>query len=93
MEGDGFGGFFGLSLRSEDAECIIFFLGETLLLNPLFDCALFPSTFLFTGVLVKNVLQVADEDKSLPITSNFFLIFSTLLLDSGGDTYDIVTCM
>ena len=93
MEGDEFGGFFGLSMGSEDAECKIFFLGEILLLNPLLGCALFPSTFLFTEVLVKYVLLVADEGKSLSIISNFFLIFLTLLLDSGGDTYDIITCM
>lgn len=92
MGGDRFEGFFGLSMGSEGAECKIFFLGETLLLSPLWGCALFPSTFLITEVLVKYVLLVADEDKSLLIISNFFLIFSTLLLDSGGDTYDIVNC-
>jgi hypothetical protein len=86
MEGDGFGNFLGMSMGLEAAVCKIFFLGEALLLVPLLGCVLFPSEFRLTGIL-------AGGDKSLLITSNLFLIFSTLLLDSGGDTYDIVTLL
>jgi hypothetical protein len=91
MEGDEFGNVLGMSMGLEGVVCKIFFLGEILLLTPLLDCALFTTKFTWTGVLVKYELLVTVVDKSLLAISNLFLIFSTLLLDSGGDTYDIVS--
>jgi hypothetical protein len=84
MVGDEFGNFLGMSMGLEVAVCKIFLLAGALLLAPLFCCVLFPSKLRLAGTL-------ADGGKSLLVTSNLFLIFSTLLLDSGGDTYDIVT--